>query len=89
MINATLGKAITSERLRAQPFVSFGVQLSVVTEKLTVVTDGAPEKGRRYHTFSHTERASLATIYLCTEYAVHIPSICYTTIKYLWYRTLE
>ena len=43
-------------------------QLSVVTEKLnvvtdggrrklSVVTDGTPEKGRRYHTFSHTERA--------------------------------
>ena len=61
-----------------------GMQLSVVTEKLTVVTDGAPEKGRRYHTFSHTERASLAIIYLCIEYAVHIPSICtYITIKYL------
>jgi len=46
----------------------FGVQLGVVTEKLnvvthggrrklSVVTDGAPEKGRRYHT--HTERAYL------------------------------
>jgi len=52
-----------------------GVQLSVVTEKLNVVTDGGrrklsvvtdetPEKGRRYHTFSHTERALVATIYL-------------------------
>ena len=47
-------------------FTSTGAQLSVVTEKsnvvtdggrrkLSVVTDGILEKGRRYHTFSHTE----------------------------------
>ena len=77
------------------------MQLNVVTEKLNVVTDGGRrklsvvtdgllEKGRRYYTFSHTERASLATIYLYTEYAVHILSICiYITIKYLWQRILE
>ena len=52
-----------------------GLQLSVVRKKLnvvadggrrklSVVTDGTPEKGRRYSTFSHTERASVATIYL-------------------------
>ena len=46
-----------------------GAQLNVVTEKLNVVTDGGrrklsvvtdgiPEKGRRYYTFSHIERAS-------------------------------
>ena len=33
---------------------SEAVQLSVVTEKLNVVTDGPPGKGRRYHTFTHT-----------------------------------
>ena len=54
--------------------VRTGVQLSVVTEKLTVVTDvgrrklsvvtdEAPENGRRYYTFSYIERASVATIY--------------------------
>ena len=32
-------------------------------QKLSVVTDGTPEKGRRHHDFSHTERASVATIY--------------------------
>jgi hypothetical protein len=32
--------------------------------KLNGVTDGAPGKGRRGHTFSHTERASAATIRL-------------------------
>ena len=53
----------------------FGVQLSVVRKKLNVVADrgrrklsvvpdGTPEKGRRYLTFTHTERASVATIYL-------------------------
>ena len=52
-----------------------GVQLSVVTEKLNVVTDGVaeswawslmepPAKGRRGYTFAHTERALVATIYL-------------------------
>ena len=52
-----------------------GVQLRGVTEKLNGVTDGgrrklngvtdgAPEKGRRGHTSTHTERASLATIWL-------------------------
>ena len=38
-----------------------GLQLRVVTErdrrKLGVVTDRAPEKGRRCYTFTHTERA--------------------------------
>ena len=45
-----------------------GLQLSVVRKnlnvvadggrrKLSVVTDGTPEKGRRYSTFSHIERA--------------------------------
>ena len=29
-------------------------------QKLSVVTNGAPEKGRRYHTFTHTERALVA-----------------------------
>ena len=49
------------------------MQLVGVTEKLNGVidggrgklngfTDGAPEKGRRGHTFTHTERASVATI---------------------------
>jgi len=32
--------------------------------KLNGVTDGAPEKGRRGHTFSHTERALVATFNL-------------------------
>ena len=52
-----------------------GVQLSVVTEKfnmvtdggrrkLSVVTDGALEKGWRYYTFSHTKRALVSIIYL-------------------------
>ena len=67
-----------------------GAQLSVVTEKLNVVTDGGrrklsvvtdgiSEKGRRYHTFSHTERASVAIICLsdrvhqiCDAYARHM-----------------
>jgi hypothetical protein len=38
-----------------------GLQLRVVTKggrrKLSVVTDRALEKGRRYYTFTHTERA--------------------------------
>ena len=49
------------------------VQLSVVRKKLnvvadgrrrklSVVTDGTAEKGWRYSTFTHTERASVATI---------------------------
>ena len=49
-----------------------GVQLAGVTEKLNGVTDGgrrklngvtdgAPAKGRRGHTFTHTERALVAT----------------------------
>jgi hypothetical protein len=52
-----------------------GVQLAGVTEKLngvtdggrrklTGVTDGAPAKGRRGHTFNHTERALVATFNL-------------------------
>ena len=52
-----------------------GVQLSVVRRKLnvvadvgrrklSVVTDGTPEKGRRYSTFTHTERALVATFNL-------------------------
>ena len=64
----------------------YGVQLSVASEKLTVVTNRGwrklgvepPEKGRRYHTFSHTERALVATIYLataCTEHVMHMLSI--------------
>ncbi len=50
------------------------VQLSVVTEKLnvvtdggrrklSVVTDGAPAKGRRYHTSTYTERVLIAIVY--------------------------
>ena len=65
-------------------------KLTVVTDvgrrKLSVVTDGAPEKGRRYHTFSHTERASVATIYpatVCTEYAMHMLSIYMHLIEYV------
>jgi len=53
-----------------------GVQLSVVTEKLNVVTNGAPEKGRRYHTFSHTERALVATFNLSNHTNQNIWSIC-------------
>ena len=30
--------------------------------KPSVVTDGTPEKGRRYSTFAHTERTSVATL---------------------------
>jgi hypothetical protein len=68
-------KVQRGQKLSVLGKVLTGVQLSVVTEKLnvvtdggrrklSVVTDGTPEKGRRYHTFSHTERASVATIYL-------------------------
>jgi hypothetical protein len=46
------------------------VHITVVGVQLSVVTDGAPEKGRRYHTFSHTERASVATIYLSDPFAL-------------------
>jgi hypothetical protein len=71
-IDSNSGSDISPERFRRTPS---GVQLSVVTEKLNVVTDGGrrklsvatdgtPEKDRRYYTFSHTERASVATIYL-------------------------
>jgi hypothetical protein len=52
-----------------------GVQLSVVRRKLnvvanvgrrklSVVTDGTPEKGQRYLTFTHTERVLVATFNL-------------------------
>ena len=65
----------TWSELQIQPWTTLGVQLSVVRKKLnvvadvgrrklSVVTDGTPEKGRRYSTFTHTERASEATIYL-------------------------
>ena len=61
-----------------------GAQLSVVTEKLnvvtdrgrrklSVVTDGALEKGQRYHTFIHTERA----LDLSDHTNQNIQSICY------------
>ena len=51
------------------PGASSGVQLSVVTEKLKVVTNGGrrklsmmepPAKGRRGHTFAYTDYASVA-----------------------------
>jgi len=54
--------------------------------KLSVVADGAPAKGRRYSTFTHTERALVATIYLSDRmhwiynaYAkhIHIPTRIY------------
>ena len=41
-----------------------GMQLGGVTEKLNGVTDGTPEKGRQGHTFTHIERASVATLCL-------------------------
>ena len=61
-----------------------GVQLSVVTEKfnvvtdggrrkLSVVTDGILEKGRRYYTFSYIERA----LDLSDHTNQNIQSICY------------
>jgi len=69
-----------------------GVQLSVVTEKLNVVTDvgrrklsvvtnRAPEKGRRYHTFSHIERALVAIFNLSDHINQNIWSICYAYIR--------
>ena len=65
-----------------------GAQLSVVTEKLNVVTDGGRrklsvvtdgvlEKGRRYLTFTHTERASVATFDLSDHTNQNTQSICY------------
>ena len=45
--------------------------------QLSVVTDGTPEKGRRYHTFSHTERALVATFDLSDHINQNIWSICY------------
>ena len=65
--------SITNQNLVNPPCAAIGAQLSVVRKKLNVVadgrqrrlgvvTDGTPEKGRRYSTFTHTERASVATI---------------------------
>jgi hypothetical protein len=60
-----------------------GVQLGGVTEKLNGVTDGgqrklngvtdgAPEKGRRGHTFAHIERISSHNLPLITVYIKYI-----------------
>jgi len=62
-------KALLEALLKA--LLEAGLQLSVVRKKLnvvadvgrrklSVVTDGTPEKGRRYSTFIHTERALVA-----------------------------
>jgi hypothetical protein len=48
--------------------------------KVERVTDGAPEKGRRGYTFIHTERASVATIYLSD----HMYRICGIYTKYIY-----
>jgi hypothetical protein len=64
---------VTAPGAGGKQSIGAGVQLAGVTEKLNGVTDGgrrklngvtdgSPEKGRRGHTFTHTERASVATI---------------------------
>jgi hypothetical protein len=75
-----------------------GLQLSVVRKKLnvvadvgrrklSVVADGTPEKGRRYSTFIHTERASVATFDLSDHTNQNIQSICYVYTRDIYTRT--
>ena len=88
---STIGSLTISALDPLKTFVYTGLQLVVVSEKLNMVTDRGrrgsrawspmkpPEKTRRYHTSSHTERAPVATTHLsncmhriCDAYAEHI-----------------
>jgi len=76
-----------------------GLQLSVVRKKLnvvadggrrklSVVTNGTPEKGQRYSTSTHTERASVAIFDLSDHTNQNIQSICYVYTQRYIYRDI-
>jgi hypothetical protein len=62
--------------LQNHPSYITGVQLSVVTEKLTVEP---PAKGRRGHTFAHTDYVPVATFKLSD----HMHRICGAYARYM------
>jgi hypothetical protein len=66
-------------------------KLNVVADvgrrKLSVVADGTPEKGRRYSTFIHIERALVAIFDLIDHINQNIQSICYVYTRDIYTRT--